>query len=275
LRPLFRPSRPQDHAELIALGHKVSELRALERNATEEIYPCGDAFDAIKPEKPRVPLWQPDDPIDLPPAVADYSIGEHVAEPWWINMRHVLQEEATALRPRLAPPGCDTPPGYFTEAEMARRGEVLDAWRTWQRGLDQARQDSGLTDAEDKAAAISAEMGGVYRQMLKLEPQSLQGLHALALAILENCWSDEIPYSGEGISDMDGIAVLISTLTGVPPGAASDIHRVPESATTNGAPVFLLSAMYLQFQSRIAPKASAGSNRVGGPPTKPGGLLWF
>jgi hypothetical protein len=202
-------------AELIALGKKVSELRVLERKAYEEASRRGEAFDAIKPEKPRVLLWQPDDPMDLPPDVVDCSIGEHVAEPWWINMRFVLQEERTGLRPSLPPPGSDQF-GYFTKAEMARRGEVLDAWREWQRGLDRARQDSGLADAEEKADAISAEMGDLYRQMLELKPQTLDGFRALALATIENCWGDEIPDPARRAADEHGIAVLISALTGVP-----------------------------------------------------------
>ncbi|MGY2904663.1 hypothetical protein [Bradyrhizobium sp. URHC0002] len=56
---------------LVALGKKVSELRVLERKAFEELGRRSEAFDAIKPEKPRVLLWRPDDPIDLPPDIGD------------------------------------------------------------------------------------------------------------------------------------------------------------------------------------------------------------
>jgi hypothetical protein len=215
-------SAPTADAELIALGQKISELRILERKACEEADRFSVAFDAIKLDKPRVLLWQPDDPIDLPPDVVDYSIGEHVAEPWWIDMRLVLQEEATGLRPSTPPPGRDQF-GYFTEAEIARRGEVLDAWREWQRGLDQARQDSGLADAEDKADVISVEMGDLYRQMLELKPQTLDGFRALALATIENCWGDEVPAPAHA-ADAQGIAVLISALTGVPIGVVHAIE---------------------------------------------------
>jgi hypothetical protein len=138
-------------------------------------------------------------------------IGEHVAEPWWINMRFALQNEKYGVRL------------VATDAENARLAEVLHAWHGWQRGLDQARQDTGLADAEDKADVISAEMGDVFRQMLKLKPQTLDGLRALALAIVENCWSDEIPVLSD-TAGARGIAVLISTLTGVPIEGDDDIE---------------------------------------------------
>jgi hypothetical protein len=198
-------------AELIALGHKISELRTLERKACEEADRLSVAFDAIKPQKPRVLLWQPEDPDFLPPDVVDYSIGEHVAEPWWINMRFALQNEKYGVRL------------VATQAENARLAEVLDAWHGWQRGLDQARQDSGLADAEDKADVISAEMGGLYRQMLELKPLTLDGFRALALATIESCWGDEVPAPAHA-DDSEGIAVLISALAGVPIGAEHAIE---------------------------------------------------
>jgi hypothetical protein len=105
-----------------------------------------------------------------------------------------------------------------TQAENARLAEVLDAWHGWQRGIDQARQDSGLADAEDRADLISAEMGGLYRQMLELKPQTLDGFRALALATIENCWGDEVPTPHEGPADAQGIAVLFYALAGVPIG---------------------------------------------------------
>jgi hypothetical protein len=173
-------------AELIALGQKISELRALERKAHAEVDRRGEAFDAIKPAKPPILLWRPTDPISMPPLIVEGP------NPWWVNMRFTLEEEEYGMRPGLPPPGHDGF-GYFTEAEMERRAEALDAWRAWQRGLDQARQDSGLADAEDKADVISVEMGGLYRQMLKLKPQTLEGFRALALATIENCWGDKSP----------------------------------------------------------------------------------
>ena len=183
---------------------QVSELRVLERKANAEADRLSVAFDAIKPQKPRVLLWQPEDPGFLPPDVV--SIGEHVAEPWWIDMRHALQLEKHGVRL------------VATDAENARLAEVLNAWHGWQRGLDQARQDSGLADADDKADVISAEMGGLYRQMLELKPQTLDGLRALAIATIENCWSDEVPFPACEGTDEHGIAVWISALAGVPIG---------------------------------------------------------
>jgi hypothetical protein len=61
------------------------------------------------------------DPISLPPDIVDRSIGEHVAEPWWIDMRFTLDNERRGVRPAVAPAGGS---GYHTEADMARRAEL-------------------------------------------------------------------------------------------------------------------------------------------------------
>ena len=223
-------------AELIALGQMISELRILERKACATIDRCIDVFDAIKPEKPHVLLWREDDPIFLPPVFDRWqnrppsvlpSVIDDGEPRWWIDMRHALQNEAFGLRPKRRPDGCDdlAAAGCCTDSDLARLDEALDAWHRWEDGLERARQDSGLADAEDKADVITAEMGGLFRQMLELMPQTLDGFRAIALAIIENCWSDEIPAClRQSAADNQGIAVLISALTGVPIGTDNTVE---------------------------------------------------
>jgi hypothetical protein len=50
--------------------------------------------------------------------------------------------------------------------------------------------------------------------MIQLRPTTPEGLRALALAIVEHCWSDDI-HVGD-TSDWKGMTVIISSLTGVP-----------------------------------------------------------
>jgi hypothetical protein len=264
-------------AELIALGQKISELRVLERSANAEVDRYSDEYDAIEPPKPAVLLWRPTDPISMPPLIAE---GRNT---WWVNMRFTLEEEEYGLRPGLPPPGHDGF-GYFTEAEMERRAEALDAWRAWQRDLDQARQESGLADAEDKADAISAEMGDLYRQMLKLKPQTLEGFQALALATIENCWGDEIPAPRE-VSDEQGVALLISALTGVPieSGDATDpIFATIEAHAKASAALWALheeslavgpeNAGHLQIEAAVAAELDAAKALIDTAPNTQIGL---
>jgi hypothetical protein len=52
----------------------------------------------------------------------------------------------------------------------------------------------------------------------------LDGFRALALATIENCWSDEVPAPAREGTDEHGIAVLISALAGVPIEAGDAIE---------------------------------------------------
>jgi hypothetical protein len=70
------------------------------------------------------------------------------------------------------------------------------------------------TAAEHASNVIIDQMSKTYDQMIRLRPTMLEGLRALALAIVEHCWSDEI-HVGD-TSDWKGMAVIISSLTGVP-----------------------------------------------------------
>ncbi|WP_024519394.1 hypothetical protein [Bradyrhizobium sp. Tv2a-2] len=79
----------------------------------------------------------------------------------------------------------------------------------------EALEHSGLAAAELAGNLISDQMTEVYKQMLGLRPTTLEGYRALALAIVENCWCDEINL-GQETGDEWGTAVIISSLTGIP-----------------------------------------------------------
>jgi hypothetical protein len=85
----------------------------------------------------------------------------------------------------------------------------------------------------------------LYEQMLELRPTTLEGYKALATGILNACWADRIECSGT--ADMEGLAIMISSLTGVP------LEEVGLSAKCDARAV---------FQTRRFTPAGAGTFRA-------------
>ena len=79
---------------------------------------------------------------------------------------------------------------------------------------DQLSQHQLAVDAAEKAAEeIASEMDDVYTALLTMTPQTLDGLKAIASAVVMACWDGVVHTSNS--ADDRGIAKLMSALSGV------------------------------------------------------------
>jgi hypothetical protein len=81
-------------------------------------------------------------------------------------------------------------------------------------GHEEAYERSGLRAAEARAVEVSNQIMGLYAQAIKLIPTGLAGYRALARATMLAFYGDKI-IPGD-TKDWDGIAVILSALTGAP-----------------------------------------------------------
>jgi hypothetical protein len=184
-----------DDAELISLSAQISELRAKERAGFAECKRCHDICEAMEPEKPRALVWRVDDPIGH--TMRDPTVLEDGSLLLWCDPDQIARIARTS--PELWPD---------------RIEEIVNAWKGWRDGIEDARVRSGYTAANEAREAISDSMSELYHQMLELRPTTLEGYKAFAAGILNTCWDDQIACGGTG--DMEGLAVMMSSLTGVP-----------------------------------------------------------
>jgi hypothetical protein len=108
------------------------------------------------------------------------------------------------------------------DAELIALGRRISEVRVRERAagkecndLLDAGGDAALAAAEARADVITAEICALYDRMLNEKPPTtLPGYLALAMAIVEACWSDRIEDFGP-TGDHQGIRMLLSGLTGI------------------------------------------------------------
>jgi hypothetical protein len=109
------------------------------------------------------------------------------------------------------------------DAEIIALGRQISAVRIRERAADKecnrlldSGNDAALEAAEARADAITAQICALYDCILNQRPPTtLPGYLALAMAIVEACWNDEIVDFGP-TGDHQGIRMILSGLTGIP-----------------------------------------------------------
>jgi hypothetical protein len=193
---------PDDDAEMVRLSQQISELRMQEKAAFAECLRCHKVCEQIEPVKSRILLWSAGDPVG--PTTFDPIVLANGSRLVWCDPHQIAKIAQGEL-----------PTELFDGPQRDRAVELVNAWEEWRNGIDEARRRSGYTAADEARNAISEEISDLYHQMIELRATTLEGIRAMAMAVVEACWCGEIDM-GVTTADMHGLAVIVSSLTGVP-----------------------------------------------------------
>lgn len=225
-----------DDAELVRLAAEISQLCVQEKSASAECARCYDIFKALEPEKPRALLWRIGDPvghtdvdsIKLPngslllwcdfPQIRKLAQRKEPFRQWFFDG---TDDDWKKFRSMFGRNFQEPPKGYEhlfrsfpDDRRQERAAELVSAFNDWDAKCDRALDQSGSTAAEEAFERVGRKMSDAYKRMLELRPTTLEGYRALAQAMVENCWGGTIEAGDCG--DTHGIAVILSTLTGIP-----------------------------------------------------------
>lgn len=185
---------PSADIEMVKLAAEIAVLREHEKIALAECTRCNKIFEQNLPEKSRGLLWRIHDPVkpwDYEPIVL--ANGSRYL---WTNPHEIE---------RMAERGAV---GDKRSAELVR---LHNEWKAARKaGLD----GSGYTAAEESLDQIVTQLAERFDKMLQLRPSTIEGYKALATGILFCCWAGKIDIGGS--ADSEGLALLMSSLTGVP-----------------------------------------------------------
>lgn len=239
--PVAAAGLPGDDARLVELGAKISALRVEEKVAVAECSRTHGIYQSTRPAKPRTLLWRAGDPVpNWEMDQIELPNGSRLlwCNPWhvralaekkrpfvnWIftgtaeesrKYLHLEPEDAVGLRGPVK--GAQHLFKSVPDTHMQKRADdLVKAQTEWDEADERARQASGYEAADHKRNLISEAMSDAFDEMLKLRPSTLDGYRALALAIVEHCWTGEIDTDEEDTSDNRGLKLLVSCLTGVP-----------------------------------------------------------
>ena len=226
-----------DDAKLVQLAEEIAQLRELEAVASAECVRTNDLFQTMLPEKPRTLLWRLNDPVR--PGNQDPVVLPNGSRLLWRDNAQIRKLK-TRKEPFLSWEFIGTDEQWRDDLGLlpsdpviplkgrhehlfrswpdrkknARAAELVRALDQWEAAQEAALVASGYNAAEEAANAISDKMIELFFQMVALTPSSLEGYRAMASAVINNCWSGEIP--GPHYGDKRMIARMFSGLTGVP-----------------------------------------------------------
>jgi hypothetical protein len=98
-----------------------------------------------------------------------------------------------------------------------RAQELIEALDEYYEAVDAANDLSGCNAADEVSGALHAKIDDLLDRMLELKPSTLAGYRAMALAVVNCCWSGEVRRGF--CTDLRMIAAILSGLTDVPVAA--------------------------------------------------------
>lgn len=218
-------------AELIELAARIQRLHEAAIGACRRLGECEERFRAIKPEKPQALIWRFDwdlaswsshDFVDAEGrrrVYVDFNDVDKLRGREFLEYSFLGSDEEWD-RHNFQMMGCRVVPikGYehlFSskpdERRQKRALQLIEALDDHRARYAAAEEQSGMRAAEAVLDEIYREQRVLCKRMLSLKPTSLNGVRALATALIYNCWSGEIEeYSNPSEEDMFLTAIVRS-----------------------------------------------------------------
>jgi hypothetical protein len=195
-------------ARLVEIARQIGVLRDRECLLSDECSRTYEIAKAAKPEKPRELLWRIGDPV-----------GPTNFDPIRIEGSSSSYRWADPQQIRDLAKGPVTLPDFLSkkahQAAKLRVEQLIELQLKYDRAVDEAYDRSGYNEAEEQMNKAGADMIDLLNQMLEFQPSSMDGLSAMAQALIDTCWCGEISEENGSLADR-AVAGILAGLTGKP-----------------------------------------------------------